>query len=271
MPVNPRVPLTAATADKHDLYERAVQNVEFETDFMERAFRRAFGRRPAFLREDFCGTAKMCCCWVAGRPDRVALGVDLHGPTLAWGRRRNVAPLGAAAARVRLLQEDVRRVRAPRADVVAATNFSWWTFKTRDELRGYFAAVRRALRPEGALVLDIYGGPEAQVLQEEIRPCDGFDYVWDQAAFNPISHRCRNHIHFRFPDGSQLRRAFTYDWRMWSIPETQDLLAEAGFAESAVYWEGADRDGNPSGVFRPGTRGDSSSAWVAYIVAVRRG
>jgi len=264
-------PLTARTADKHRLYESSVQNVDFEVGFFDRAFRRAFGRRPNFLREDFCGTACLGCRWVRSGPDRVALGVDLHGPTLAWGRRQNVAPLGAAAVRMRLVQDDVRNVRAPRADIVAATNFSWWTFKTHDDLLVYLRNAWRSLRREGLLILDIFGGPEAQVLQEEPRPCNGFTYVWDQDAFNPITHAYRCHIHFRFPDGTELRRAFTYDWRLWSIPETRELLQRAGFAETVVYWEGADRTGEPSGVFRPGTRGDSSPAWVAYVVAVKRG
>ena len=267
----PRKPLTADTADKHWLYENSVQNPDFEVPFLERAFRRAFRRRPEFLREAFCGTAALAARWVRQRPGCTALGIDLHGPTLAWGRRHNVEPLGEAAMRVTLVREDVRRVTAPRADILVATNFSWWTFKTRPELLAYFHNCHRSLRDQGMLTLDIYGGPEAQVAQQEQRRCRGFHYVWDQASFNPITHDYRCHIHFRFPDGTFLRRAFSYDWRLWSVPETRDLLAEAGFDATEVYWEGTDRRGKPNAVFRPGTRGDSAPAWVAYIMAYRRG
>jgi SAM-dependent methyltransferase len=262
--------LTAATADRHWLYEHSVQNAGYETQFIDRVYRRAFGRRPRLLREDFCGTANLSCTWAHRRPDNEALGVDLHGPTLAWGRRHNVAPLGAAASRVTLIQDDVRNVHAPRADVLCATNFSWWVFKRRSELAAYFQNCRRSLRPDGMLLLDIYGGPEAQVAQQEARSCDGFVYVWEQVAFNPITHDYRCRIHYRFPDGSVRLNAFSYDWRLWSVPEVRDLLAEAGFSETVVYWEGTDRKGRPNGVFRPSERGDTAPAWVAYVLAFQR-
>ncbi len=261
--------LSATTADKHWLYERSVQNPDLEVDFMDRVFRKRFGRPAELLREDFCGTAYLSSRWVAKRRSNRALGVDLHAPTLAWGRRHNVEPLGKAAARVTLLQADVRAVREPAADILAATNFSWWGFKTHDELRAYLRNAYRSLRPKGMLLLDIYGGPEAQVAQEEERHCDGFVYVWDQVSFNPITHDYRCSIHYRFPDGSQMRRAFNYDWRLWSLPETRELLRQAGFGDTVVYWEGTDRKGEPSGVFRPGTRGDTAPAWVAYILAFK--
>ncbi len=261
--------LTSATADKQALYELSVQNPEAEVAFIDRVFRGEYGRHPSFLREDFCGTALLSCRWTAQRRRNTALGVDLHGPTLDWGRRHNLRPLGPDADRVTLVLDDVRNVREPRADVLAATNFSWWGFHTRGELLDYFRNCRDSLRDEGMLMLDIYGGPEAQVPQFEEREYDGFTYVWDQDSFNPITHAYRCRIHFRFEDGSEMKNAFRYDWRLWSIPETRELLAEAGFRRAVVYWEGADRDGEPSGVFRASERGDHSPAWVAYIVAFR--
>jgi hypothetical protein len=178
-------------------------------------------------------------------------------------------PLGSAAERVTLVQDDVRRVNRPRVDVISAQNFSWWVFKTRAELRTYLDNARRSLRDEGMLMMDIYGGPEAQVLQLEEREQEGFTYVWDQDGFNPITHEIRCLIHFKFDDGSEMKRAFRYDWRLWSIPETRDLLQDVGFRKTLVYWETADADGEPSGVFRPSTQGDDAPAWVAYILAFR--
>lgn len=262
--------LTAATADKHWLYEHSVQNVEFECRFIARVFQRHFGRRGPFLREDFCGTANLSCEWIRQGRDHRALGIDLHGPTLDWGRAHHVSRLGAAASRLRLVQDDVCRVSRPRTDIVCATNFSWWVFKRREQLLGYLRNAFASLRPEGLLLMDIYGGPEAQVAQEEERPCDGFTYVWDQASYNPITQDYRCHIHFRFPDGTERRRAFSYDWRLWSVPELRDAMREVGFAETAVYWEGSDRRGRPSGVFRQSEIGDNASAWVAYVAGFRR-
>jgi len=259
--------LTAKKADKHWLYEESVQNPVEEVRIINRVFKKQYGRRPTFLREDFCGTANLCAYWVKGRRSNTALGVDMHGPTLAWGRQHNLQPLGKAAERVTLVQDDVRNVTAPRADVISAQNFSWWTFKSRPELLGYFQSCYTNLRDEGMLLLDIYGGPEAQIEQLEEREQEGFTYVWDQDHFNPVTNEIRCLIHFQFHDGSELQRAFSYDWRLWSIAETRDLLADAGFRTSVVYWETADADGEPSGIFRPSSRGDDAPAWVSYIVA----
>ena len=102
----------------------------------------------------------------------------------------------------------------------------------------------------------------------ETREQEGFDYVWDQHLFDPVSNHVINYIHFEFPDGSQMRRAFTYDWRLWSIPELRDVLAEAGFSEIDVYWEGTERKTNePNGVYRKVTSAPDDPAWVSYIVA----
>jgi hypothetical protein len=77
----------------------------------------------------------------------------------------------------------------------------------------------------------------------------------------------RCHIHFRFPDGSKLKRAFTYEWRIWTLPELRELLLEAGFASARVYWEGEDDDGEGNGEFTETDEGTPDLAWVSYIVA----
>lgn len=261
--------LTADNADLHWLYEQSVQNVEVEVTFIDRVFQEEFGRHPSLLREDFCGTAQLCAAWVRERLSNAALGVDYDGPTLEWGRVNNLNPLGKRAGAIDLIQDDVRKVHGPKADVLAATNFSWWGFKTRAELKEYFLVARESLRREGMLLLDIYGGPEAQVPQIEEREVEGFDYLWDQDDFNPITGETRCLIHFRFPDGSRMENAFSYDWRLWSLPEACDLLEECGFRKVVVYWEGTDEDGEPSGEFNPDRKGDLAPAWVAYIVAFR--
>ncbi|MBK9470857.1 MAG: class I SAM-dependent methyltransferase [bacterium] len=275
-PVGPRMAalaeagrLTSRNADKHWLYQNSVQNPSVEVPFIDRVFANEFGRKPSVLREDFCGTALLCSWWVKARATNRAIGVDFDGPTLEWGRVNNLAPLGAKAERVTLIQDDVRSVRAPKADVLMASNFSWWGFKTRDELAVYLRNCRASLKPEGILVMDCYGGPEAQVVQEEQRDQDGFTYVWDQDHFNPVTGEVRCLIHFDFPTGPRMTRAFTYDWRLWHVPETCDLLRECGFSRVMVYWEGTDRKGEPNGVFRVSTKGDLAPAWIAYMVAVR--
>lgn len=264
--------LTAATADKHRLYQDAVQCPQSELDFVERVFRRLRARRPVRLREDFCGTAWTCAQWVQRRPEHLAVGVDLHAPTLAWARRHNLAPLTPdQRRRVTLLRRNVLSPgpRGNGVDAVLAMNFSYWVFHTRPSLVEYFRRVRASLVRDGLFFLDIVGGYEAHKLHTERRRCRGFTYVWEQSKYNSIDHRITCHIHFDFKRGPMMRRAFTYQWRLWSIPEVRDALADAGFASSTAYWEGSTASGAGDGVFRPQKTGEDCASFIAYIVASR--
>jgi hypothetical protein len=40
---------------------------------------------------------------------------------------------------------------------------------------------------------------------------------------------------FKFPDGSWRKRAFTYDFRIWSVSEIVDSMKEAGFRNIHVW------------------------------------
>lgn len=264
-----RAKTMAAAADKYDLYVRSVQSPDVEVAFFDRAYRSRFGRRPLVLREDFCGTAAVCYEWVRSNSGRRAIGVDLDPEPLAWGSRRYSPTLkDGQASRLDLVRGDVRTTNA-RAEVIAAQNFSYFCFQTRDDLRAYFRQVRRCLAPEGMLVLDVLGGSEMMEDNREEETSFGkFKYVWDHLDFDPVTHHCSYAIHFRFKDGSELRNAFRYDWRLWSLPELRELLEEAGFSSSDVYWEATDREtGDGNGVYRKRVRGDADPAWVVYLVA----
>jgi SAM-dependent methyltransferase len=260
-------PLTARTADKHVLYQEAVQGPEVDAAFLDRWFRRCTGRAPRLLREDFCGTAILSCRWVQQRRDHRAVGVDLHAPTLAWGRAHNLSRLtGEERARVRLLRRDVLHVRRPKADVIAALNFSYCVFKTRPRMLAYLRNTRRSLERGGMLFLDAWGGSLTQLEQCDRRRNRGFTYLWEQVSFDPVTYHTVCKIHFEFPDGSRIRDAFTYDWRLWTLPELREMMAEAGFRGIQVLWEGTDRrTGKGNGRFRRVRRGEADRAWIAYI------
>ena len=260
--------LTARNTDRHDLYQRAVQDVKAEGRFLSGTFERIAGRKAKSLREDFCGTALLCAEWVKTR-DRTAVGVDLDPEVLAWGAEHNRAPLGPRASSLRLLRQDVRAPCRGRFDVSVALNFSYFVFRTRDGLRKYFAGVRRFMAADGIFVLDAYGGYQSWRPQTERRKLRGFTYVWEQSRVDPIDHSVVNHIHFEFTNGSRIRRAFTYHWRLWTLPEIQELLAEAGFSRSMVYWEDRDANKDGTGRYRARTHVAQEPAWVAYIVAER--
>jgi hypothetical protein len=264
-------PLTlAARADRHDCYERAVQEPGFDAEFIARTFAKLRGRPPRVLREDFCGTAALCATWVKRHPANRAYGIDLDRATLEWGIRRHLIPLGKRAARVTLICQDVRDRAGFVSDAVAAFNFSYFGFRDPAGLREYFRRVRAGLARDGVLYLDLFGGPEAMRVQRERTRRRGFTYVWDQAAFNPITHEITCHIDFEFRDGSAKRRAFTYHWRLWSIPELITLAREAGFADAICYWEGTDeRRGTGNGVYRPTRTGDDALAYTAFLACLK--
>ena len=262
----------AEIADRPRLYELAVQDAGAEVSFVDRTFRRLRGRPAETLREDFCGTAAVCGEWVKTRRSRRAWGVDLDPGVLDWGRRNNLARLTPEqAGRVALLQKDVTRVQTEPVDAVLAMNFSYWTFKDRLTLGRYLRHVREGLGADGVLFLDAFGGYDAFRELEEPREIDEagwrFTYIWDQAHFDPVSNHLLCHIHFAFPDRSRIDRAFSYDWRLWTLPELRELLDEAGFQRVTVYWQGFDRDGEPSGRFRPVTKGEADAGWIVYLTA----
>ena len=70
-------------------------------------------------------------------------------------------------------------------------------------------------------------------------------------------------------DGTRLRRAFSYDWRFWTLPELRELLEEAGFSSVEVYVEGWDEDDEEGdGVYRRRTFFENQEGWVANIVGL---
>ena len=266
----------AARADRHALYERAVQCPEAEVEFLAETFAALRARPARSLGEDFCGTAALCRAWVGRGGASTALGVDSDPRVLAWASQRLATLPAETAAQARLCEADVRATVAGGAgaglDLITALNFSWWLISERDGLRRYFQQVRRRLAADGVFVLDAYGGYDAvrEITEARAVEDDGsgaFTYIWEQADYDPVSGVMLCHIHFAFPDGSRLDRAFSYRWRLWTLPEVREVLAEAGFARVTVYWQGWDADGEPDGVFRPAARGTADAGWICYLSA----
>ena len=266
--------------DRYALYEAAVQGVDQDLDLFARIYRAVRGRPFRLLREDFCGTAQLACTWALRSPEHRAWAVDLDPEPLAWARRVRMPVLRGAARRVTLIRRDVRAVTRPRVDVVCAMNFSYWVFHQRRDLLRYFASVRRSLRTGGIFFGNAFGGTEAmEPLKERRRVPAGnapdgtlvpaFLYEWEHLEFDPISHRIRCDIHFRFRDGTRMRRAFHYDWRLWTLPEIREALAEAGFRDSQVYIESTDsKTGAGNGVYRRRERFENQEGWLAVVVGL---
>jgi hypothetical protein len=269
----------AASADKYALYRLAVQDPEHEVQEFVRFYRESYGRDPVTLREDFCAAGAVACEWVKSNSERTAVGVDLDPEPLSYARAHYLPKLtDHQRARVTLTREDVRHCRVV-AEIIAAQNYSFFLFKQRAQLLAYFRAVHESLADEGIFIADMMGGGAVQdddveearqvarPTAEDKRNNPPFKYVWREVSFDPISHDVLFHIDFRFPDGSALERAFTYDWRLWTLPELRELLTEAGFSKVHVYWETLDKNGELSNNYRRAVRGRPDPAWLCYVVA----
>ena len=266
----------AVTADKHILYQHSVQDTDTELELMDEKFRAIRGVSPLSFREDFCGTALLSVAWCKGAPDRTAQGIDLCEDTLQWGREHNLDSADAdVISRVELVNANVLEVGQPRVDITCALNFSYSIFKTRETLLQYFKAAITGLNDNGVLMLDVFGGPEAIDSTEENRDVDGqdFEFVWEQEKYNPVTNEILCNIHFEFDDGSRMEKAFTYDWRLWSIAELHELLLEAGFSRVHVYWEEYKDTGDDdeylegTGNYLEVTEVEQQESWVSYIFA----
>lgn len=254
---------------KYDYYERSVQNAEGEVEFMDNEYRRINGRAPISMREDFCGTGAISCSWVQLGNKNQAYGIDLDPEPLSIGMNRHFSKLTTPQKkRMVYLNQNVLTTKAPKVDVICAFNFSYFIFKTRKELLNYFKSVRKSLNKNGVFFLDIFAGPESQKTITDIKKLKDITYYWECQFFNPLTHDCTFAIHFKDPKGKKHKNVFTYNWRMWMMPELRDILADAGFSRTVVYWEGDGEDGSGDGIFAPTEITENCDAWVSYIAAI---
>lgn len=231
-----------------------------------RIYRHANAKQTALLlREDFAGSAALAEAWCMSHPERQAIAIDHHGPTIRWAERRR-----GDLDDLHLIEADVMDFTQPRVDVVAALNFSTFIYHTPDAMLAYLRHARKCLRPGGQLILDAYGGPGAQRPGTQTRPADGFTYHWEQRSFDPLTHRtdCRVHFTLGGTPGSQgsrreLKSAFRYDWRLWTLPELTSLMGKAGFGDVAVW------TANRAGKITRARKMPAAEDWVAYVVGTR--
>lgn len=260
----------AETADRHDLYQRSVQNPPADVYFINKIFRRHRKRRPLSFKEDFCGTAFLSATWVESHKQRTAIGVDLDQKTLDWGQTHNIDRLKRHERdRITLVRANVLDMTDPKVDVTCALNFSYCVFKKREDLLKYFRVAYRGLTGDGIFFCELYGGTEAIIELEEDRECGDFKYVWEQEKYNAITSETLCHIHFVLEDRSRMERAFTYDWRLWTIPEVKELLLEAGFQSVEVWWDPVDGDPKGDEWYRKTEDEENQEGWLVYFAAIK--
>ncbi len=265
----PRAPTLAESADKHRLYELSVQSPHVDVELLQQIYRQARGKKARRLREDFCGSAATLRAWLEQGPRYTGEGCDIDSATLRWAQENHfpsAAGRNSRRRRAMLRLADARESSAIAPDIRCAFNFSYWIFRERETLLAYFRGARDDLAAGGVLALDVHGGGEAFSEQEQITDCGDFDLICHQTGLCPVDNSADLALHFRFPDGSQLRGAFEYRWRIWSMPEIIDLLREAGFADIRVFWCIEEKRQTRYELTRLGY---NDPAWVACLAALK--
>lgn len=255
--------------DKYAYYLKAVQTPAEDVQFFDLVFKESFPKKkPTLFREDFCGTFALACEWAKLRKENKSIGIDLDPEPLDYGKAHNLTALSPdQQKRVQLVKGDVLSRGLPKADIIAALNFSFYIFKERKQMLSYFRNCYDSLKRPGILLIDCFGGSSTLDVNEDRTDHGDFIYYWEQAKFNPITFHSQFYIHFRLPGEKKREKVFSYDWRLWTLPELQDLLLEAGFAKVHVYWEGTTRKGEGDGIFRRTESGDDAEGWIAYLAA----
>ena len=116
----------ADAADRHALYQQAVNAPDSCIDFILDVYRDMRGRQPRVLREDFCGTALLTATWVKRGDDRSAIGIDIDpkvllalstraGGDAAGAGDINALPPGSRSARRGSRRRSTRGCAARRA------------------------------------------------------------------------------------------------------------------------------------------------------------
>jgi len=257
-----------AQIDKYALYTQAVQSPDTDVDFLKKAYRQLRGKSAVTMREDFCGTFRLSVEWVKNNPQHRAFAVDIDPEPLDYGRQHYFDKLSPKVqSRLKITESNVLTSELPEADIAAALNFSYFFFKERSVLKTYFKNVFESLKKDGLFVMDVFGGTQCTDAIEDKQKLNGFTYFWDQVSFDPVTNEALFHIHFQPKGQKKVENVFTYDWRMWSIPELRDILAECGFKKSHIYWEGTARNGEGNGKFTRTEQGEACLSWIAYIIA----
>ncbi len=258
------------TFDKYFYYINSVQAPDSDVMFMRDTYRELRGKIPLTMREDFCGTHALSCEWVKLGPKNSSIGLDLDLEPINYGQANYASKLSAAQrARIKIMQADVLNPGLPKADIICAMNFSHYVFKERAMMKSYFHNCLTTLNKSGILLIDCFGGPACQKENEDVTKHKGFNYYWNQRSFDPISNHAVFNIHYKPAGKPKVENVFTYDWRMWSIPELREMMHEVGFQQTYVYWEGTTRSGEGDGNFAHTETGEECLAWIAYIVGTK--
>ena len=267
-PVKPQevAPSLAEKANKHAVYQQMLQSPEADVELLQTIYHASTGLEARHLREDFCGTGFTLACWISQGEDHSGEGYDIDPDPIHWGWRNNFLTQPCATSRAKLHIKDAREASFKPPDIRCAFNFSYWVFTRREELLGYFRAAWEDLPEDGMFIIDVTGGTEG--LNEDPYESEAGEItcIWQQKNFSPVDHTAELTLRFRFLDGSEIDPPYRYRWRVWSIPELRDLLYQAGFSNTQVWWQDDELEGIG---YVMTEKGRNAPCWVACISALK--
>lgn len=248
--------------DKYLYYKASVQNPDEDIKFFSKTYRSIYKKSGRTFREDFCGTFSVGISWLKAHPQNKAIVVDIDKEPLNYGIKHYLTPLSSQQQkRIKILNKSVLNSSLPSADIISVSNFSYLVFKERKMLLKYFKNVRKQLNKKGLFFIDLFGGVSCYEPNEEVTDHGSFKYYWDQDCFDPITNYTKCHIHFKRKSERQKRqKVFSYDWRLWTLPEVKDVLEDAGFSKVHIFWE------MDSGELKKIKNSDEvCETWIAYF------
>lgn len=258
--------------DRHALYLASVQDPISDVERISSIYKKLNGKDALAFREDFAGTFALSCSWVQSAASRTAISIELEQDVLEYGIKNYYTNL-SESERARLEYFCKNSIsESKHVDICAAFNYSYCLLHSRNELVEYFRAARSSLAESGLLFLDVFGGTESEspeVQEREVTNNDQiapFTFEFVREDFNPITRKSHYHINFKYHSGEHILKAFEYYFRMWTIPELRDCMAEAGFSKSYVFWEGFDEYGWGNGEFSQSEKEENTDNWNAYII-----
>lgn len=271
----------AMMADKHECYQLAVQDARTEVRnlvniFSELSLATCAMQRiaPTILLEDFCGTALLCREWVTKFPLRKAYGIDLDADVLEYSRKKLAD--NSLVDSVHLIHGDVlcsKLGTRPPPHIIVAFNYGICYFHRFAILVEYFKRCKNILAPGGLFICDLFNAVAAEGSGNlgYRKNCGAFDYIFEQSNIDLISNTCYCHISFKFKDGSWMKRAFSYHFRMWTLAEVRDAMLEAGFVKVDFflsYDDGESGSDEKTYVHMSQKITGVNRSWSAYITGI---
>jgi len=230
---------------KYELYQKSVQNVKKEVEFLKKTYRLLYNKIPTTFREDFCGTAMLSCEWVKSNVLNTAIGIDLDQETLDWGIKNNIENLSSGSDRIKLKKQNVldEYNTNEKFDIICSLNYSHFLLQKRKELVKYFKNVSNNLDSKGLFILDFYGGSHIFIDHKYQHNKSSNFYEFSGKQMNILNNQSKCSLNYKIKK-NKFKPLFSFEFRIYSIIELKEALEESGFNEFKLFIKEINDDEN---------------------------